>query len=135
MIIHANLVFYGFYLMLVEKVDLRFKTYKRNLIAFCGLAMLGFVMNSMLAQYETNFLYLRKPPMDNLPVLNLNNGYFVYILILIFLAISLLTIVHLPFMITRKRRVESLNWLKNIARNSDIFFITGYTINSFRKGT
>ena len=91
-------------------------------------------MNSMLAQYETNFLYLRKPPMDNLPVLNLNNGYFVYILILIFLAISLLTIVHLPFMITRKRRVESLNWLKNIARNSDIFFITGYTINSFRKG-
>lgn len=103
MIIHANMVFYGFYLMFVEKVDLTFKTYKRNLIAFSALAMLGLTMNSVLAQYNTNFLYLRKPPMDNLPILNLNNGYFVYIIILVAIAISLLTIVHLPFMLKNKK--------------------------------
>lgn len=103
MIIHANMVFYGFYLMLVEKIDLGFKTYKRNLISFSGLGMLGLSMNSILESYNVNFLYLRKPPMDNLPILNLNNGYFVYIITLIIVAILLLTIVHLPFMIKRKR--------------------------------
>ena len=106
MIIHSNMVFYGFYLMFVEKVDLSFKTYKRNLIAFSALAMLGLTMNSILAQYNTNFLYLRKPPMDNLPILNLNNGYFVYIIILVAIAISLLTIVHLPFMLKKNKKIN-----------------------------
>ena len=101
MIIHANMVFYGFYLMLVEKVDLSFKTYKRNLISFSALGMLGLMMNSILAQYKTNFLYLRKPPMDNLPILNLDNGYFVYLITLIVVAILLLTLVHFPFMMKK----------------------------------
>jgi len=104
MIIHANLVFYGFYLMLVEKTDLSVKTYIRNLISFSLFTMIAFTLNSMLEQYKTNFLYLRKPPMDNLPILNLNNGYFAYILTLILIAISLLTIVHLPFMIKKKEK-------------------------------
>ena len=99
MIIHGNLVFYGFYLMLVEKIDLGVKTYVRNLIAFSGFAMLGFMMNSILEAYNTNFLYLRKPPMDNLPILNLNNGYLAYIATLIFVAVLLLTSVHLAFII------------------------------------
>ena len=108
MIIHANMVFYGFYLMLVERVDLGFKTYKRNLISFSGLGMLGLTMNSILESYNVNFLYLRKPPMDNLPILNLNNGYFVYIITLIIVAISLLTIVRLPFMIKKNKPVNIL---------------------------
>ena len=108
MIIHANMVFYGFYLMLVEKIDLGFKTYKRNLISFSGLGMLGLSMNSILESYNVNFLYLRKPPMDNLPILNLNNGYFVYIITLIIVAILLLTVVHLPFMIKKNKPVNIL---------------------------
>jgi hypothetical protein len=102
MIIHANLVFYGFYLMLVEKVDLSFKVYIRNLIAFAGFAMFGLMMNSILEIYNTNFLFLRNPPMDNLPILNLNNGYFGYLIALICIAVGLLTIVHLPFMVKKK---------------------------------
>ena len=104
----CNMVFYGFYLMLVEKIDLGFKTYKRNLISFSGLGMLGLTMNSILESYNVNFLYLRKPPMDNLPILNLNNGYFVYIITLIIVAILLLTIVHLPFMIKKNKPVNIL---------------------------
>ena len=102
MIIHMNLTFYGFYLMLVEKVDLSFKTYKRNLLILSGCAMMGLTMNSMLAQYNVNYFFLRKPPVDNLPILNLNNGYFVYLAVLIAIAISLITIIHLPFMIKKK---------------------------------
>ena len=103
MVVHGNLVFYGFYLMLVEKVDLTKKTYLRNLIAFSGLAMLGFNMNSILQAYNTNFLFLRKPPMDNLPILNLNNGYLVYVITLAIIAVLLLTIVHLPFMLKKEK--------------------------------
>ena len=103
MVVHGNLVFYGFYLMLVEKVDLTKKTYIRNLIAFSGLAMLGFNMNSILQAYNTNFLFLRKPPMDNLPILNLNNGYLVYVITLAIIAVLLLTIVHLPFMLKKEK--------------------------------
>ena len=98
MIIHANLVFYGFYLMLIEKVDLSFKTYKRNLLFLIIFAYIGLNMNSILAAYGANYLYLRVPPMDNLPILNLNNGYFVYIIHLVSVAILLITLVHLPFM-------------------------------------
>lgn len=103
MIIHGNLVFYGFYLMLVEKIDLSVRVYRRNLVALSGFAMLALMMNSILAQYNTNFLYLREPPMENLPVLNLDHGYFVYVLILVAVAIGLLTAVHLPFMLKKKR--------------------------------
>jgi hypothetical integral membrane protein (TIGR02206 family) len=103
MVVHGNLVFYGFYLMLVEKVDLTKKTYIRNLIAFSGLAILGFNMNSILQAYNTNFLFLRKPPMDNLPILNLNNGYLVYVITLAIIAVLLLTIVHLPFMLKKEK--------------------------------
>jgi hypothetical integral membrane protein (TIGR02206 family) len=103
MVVHGNLVFYGFYLMLVEKVDLTKKTYIRNLIGFSGLAMLGFNMNSILQAYNTNFLFLRKPPMDNLPILNLNNGYLVYVITLAIIAVLLLTIVHLPFMLKKEK--------------------------------
>ena len=106
MIIHANMVFYGFYLMLVEKVYLGLKTYKRNLISLSGFGMLGMMMNSILAEYKVNFLYLRKPPMDNLPILNLNNGYYVYIVTLVVIVILLLTLVHLPFMIKEKKRLK-----------------------------
>ena len=64
--------------------------------------MMGLTMNSMLAQYNVNYFFLRKPPVDNLPILNLNNGYFVYLAVLIAIAISLITIIHLPFMIKKK---------------------------------
>ena len=65
--------------------------------------MLGFNMNSILQAYNTNFLFLRKPPMDNLPILNLNNGYLVYVITLAIIAVLLLTIVHLPFMLKKEK--------------------------------
>ena len=104
MIVHGNLIFYGFYLMLIEKVDLSKKVYTRNLISLAGFAMIGLMMNSILENYGTNFLFLRKPPMDNLPILNLDNGYFVYLLSLTAIAIVIFTLVHLPFMVKKSEK-------------------------------
>jgi uncharacterized membrane protein YwaF len=63
MLIHGVLVFYGFYLMLIEKVDLSLNTFFKNLGLLVVIVLIGMFMNSVLEQYGTNFLYLRMPPM------------------------------------------------------------------------
>ena len=103
MLIHGVLVFYGIYLAAVEKVDLSFKTYLNNLKLLLGVTLVAFLMNSVLEQYKTNFLFLRVPPMDNLPLLNLNNGWYVYFLTLAAVACILVLLVQLPFMILSAR--------------------------------
>lgn len=104
MLIHGVLVFYGIYLATIEKVDLSFKTYFNNLKLLACVTLVAFLMNSILEQYNTNFLFLRVPPMDNLPLLNLNNGWYVYFLTLTIIACSLMFLVQLPFMLINKKK-------------------------------
>ena len=103
MLIHGVLVFYGIYLAAVEKVDLSFKAYFNNLKLLVCVTAVAFLMNSVLEQYKTNFLFLRVPPMDNLPLLNLNNGWYVYFITLAIIACVLMLLVQLPFMLLNKR--------------------------------
>ena len=106
MLIHGTLVFFGFYLMLIEKVDLTFRAFLNNLKLLALVVIFGFLMNSVLEQYNTNFLFLRKPPMDGLPVLNLDNGWYVYFVILALVACTLLFLVQLPFIIKGARKKQ-----------------------------
>ena len=103
MLIHAVLVFYGLYLMLIERVDLSLRAYVSNLKILLGIVALGFLMNSVLEAYETNFLFLRKPPMEGLPILNLDHGWYVYFLTLAAIACLLVFLVHLPFVILKAK--------------------------------
>ena len=107
MLIHGVLVFYGIYLACVEKVDLSIKAYFNNLKLLLGVTLLAFLMNSVLEEYETNFLFLRVPPMENLPLLNLDNGWYVYFLTLTAVACMLLFAVQLPFMLLNRKRAGS----------------------------
>lgn len=104
MLIHGALVFYGFYLALVERVDMSFKAYLTNLKLLLAVTVVAFLMNSVLEEYNTNFLFLREPPMENLPILNLNNGWFVYFISLAIVACLLLLLVHIPFIIGSARK-------------------------------
>ncbi len=108
MLIHGTLVFYGLYLGVVERVDMSFKAYLTNLKLLLAVVMVAFLMNSVLEQYDTNFLFLRKPPMEGLPILNLDHGWFVYFICLACVACLLLLLVHLPFILcaAKKRREE-----------------------------
>lgn len=99
MLIHGVLVFYGLYLMIVEKVDLSFKAYITNLKLLLVVVVMAFLMNSVLGEYGTNFLFLREPPMENLPLLNLNNGWGVYFITLSIIACLLLFLIHIPYII------------------------------------
>jgi uncharacterized membrane protein YwaF len=107
MLIHGVLVFYGIYLACVEKVDLSLKAYFNNLKLLVGVTLIAFLMNSVLEEYETNFLFLREPPMDNLPLLNLDNGWYVYFLTLAAVACILVLLVQLPFMIIGAKRAKN----------------------------
>lgn len=109
MLIHAVLVFYGIYLAVVEKVDLSIKVYFRNLKLLLVVTLAAFLMNSVLEQYKTNFLFLRVPPMKNLPLLNLDNGWYVYFLTLAALACILVFLFQLPFMILSARKKDEKN--------------------------
>ena len=84
---------------LKERVDLSLRAYVSNLKILLGIVALGFLMNSVLEAYETNFLFLRKPPMEGLPILNLDHGWYVYFLTLAAIACLLVFLVHLPFVI------------------------------------
>lgn len=108
MLIHGVLVFYGCYLMLVEKVDLSIKAYLNNLQMLLAVTAVAFMMNSILEQYNTNFLFSRQPPMDGLPILNFNHGWYVYFLTLALIACTLVLLVQLPFIIKdlKKRKQE-----------------------------
>ena len=99
MLIHGVLVFYGIYLAFVERVDLSFRAYRNNLKLLLCVTLVAFMMNSVLEQYKTNFLFLRVPPMKGLPILNLNHGWYVYFLSLAAVACILVLLVHLPFMV------------------------------------
>lgn len=107
MLIHGTLVFYGFYLALVERVDMSFRAYLNNLKLLAAVTMVAFLMNSVLERYNTNFLFLRVPPMENLPILNLNNGWYVYFITLALIACLLLLLVHLAFILgTAKKKTK-----------------------------
>ncbi len=99
MVAHGVLVFYGLYLVAIEKVDLTLKAYFSNLQLLLATAIFAFMMNSILVDGNANFFFLRKPPMDGLPILNLDHGWFVYIISLSIVACVLILLIQLPFII------------------------------------
>lgn len=98
-IYHAALIAFGFYIVLFNHVKLTIKVYLRNLMYIGAFAMLCSWLNGVLSIYNVNYLFLSKPPMEGLPILNTNNGYWVYLITLISIAFTLLTLFHLPFII------------------------------------
>lgn len=104
---HAGIIWYGLYLLISKQASLGLKSYKNNMLYLFGMMFVMLWVNSVLQVYDTNFFYLVRPPMDNLPILNLNNGWFVYFISLITVALVLFTLLHLPFIIVEHRNSKS----------------------------
>ena len=96
---HAGLVWLALYFIRTRQVDMGRKAYGRNLLILLGLAGLMIYVNGALFAYGTNFMFLTRPPMEGLPILNLGHGWYGYFLSLAALAVALMTLVHLPFML------------------------------------
>lgn len=104
---HAGLVWMAAYLLRTKQVDMGHRAYVRNLLILVAVAVLMIYVNGAFFAYGTNFMFLTRPPMEGLPVLNLNHGWYVYFLSLAALAVTLMTLVHLPWMIAERRHVKA----------------------------
>lgn len=95
---HAGLLWWALYLLCTKQVDLGWKAYARNLAVLGSMLFIMIWVNSALSVYDTNFWYVVRPPADNLPLLNLDNGWLCYFLTLVAIGLFVLTVTHLPAM-------------------------------------
>ena len=102
-VFHGGLVWYGLYFLLTGQVTLDLTAYLRNVVLLLGLAFLMIYVNGALSAYGVNFMFLTRPPMEGLPILNLDHGWYCYFLTLGALALGALTLVHLPFLLRQKK--------------------------------
>ncbi len=103
-IYHAALMWFSIHLVITGQVELGKKAYLRNLLIVTALIFVLLYIDSALAVYGVNYGYLREPPMDGLPILNLDRGWFCYFIILLAIVYGSLTIVHTPFMIKEAKQ-------------------------------
>lgn len=90
-IYHAFLIFFSIYCLKQRFVNWSWGVYLRNIKYLGAIALVVTWINSMLSGVlpRVNFMYLVRPPMEGLPVLNLNHGWIVYFLTLLGLVFSL----------------------------------------------
>ena len=100
---HAGLLWFALYLLCSGNARLGRRAFVRNMLFLLALVLLNFYTNSVLSAYGTNFMYLVRPPMENLPFLNLDHGWYVYFLHLVSLGCGIMLFFHLPFILREKR--------------------------------
>ena len=96
---HAGLLWFSLYLIVSKNARLGLRSYLKNVAVLLSLVLAMLYVNSILSQYNTNFMYLVRPPMKNLPFLNLNSGWYVYFMHVLSLGAALVSLFHLPFII------------------------------------
>lgn len=114
-IYHSALMWFALHSLITSAVEMGAKAYVRNIGCSFALFFLMIYVNSLLSVYDVNFCFVRKPPMEGLPFLNLNHGWYCYFIHLIVMVFSLITLVHLPFLLrerTKKNGKESENGLQ-----------------------
>ena len=105
---HAYIVGFAIYLISKKIITIETKTLFRNLGILFGIMFIGIWINSMLSDKAVNFLYLSRPPMDNLPLLNLDHGWYVYFFTLIGIAVILMMLLHIPFIIVNNHKKKTI---------------------------
>lgn len=108
-IFHAFLIFFAIYILKYKLVKWTWQLYFKNLGYLGCFALICMWINSALSGVlpRVNFMYLVRPPMENLPILNLNHGWAVYFITLIVLGVALLGIFH--FIVTFVENKKSKN--------------------------
>ena len=101
---HAGLLWWGLHLICSKQVDLGLQAYLRNLKVLGGMLLMMIWVNSALSVYDTNFWFVVRPPAEDLPLLNLNNGWLCYFLTLVGIGLFALTLTHLPAILRERKK-------------------------------
>lgn len=104
---HAGLMWFAIYLIISGEAKLNFKSLLENTGVLVLLSFIMLYVNGALSVYDTNFFYLTRPPMENLPYLNLDKGWYVYFGRMLFLGILLMLLFHLPFIIKNRKSLSA----------------------------
>lgn len=100
---HAGLMWFSLYLLLSGRAQMTGRSLLRNLGLLLGLTFVMLYVNGALSVYGTNFMYVVRPPMEGLPYLNLNHGWYAYLLRLMALGAVLVVSFQLPFILRQKK--------------------------------
>ncbi len=101
---HAVMVWFAIYLVATKQVDLGIRAWINNLITAGSLAVIMLWVNGSLQEYDTNFWFVVRPPVDGLPILNLDNGWYAYFGALVLCGLVGISAVHLPFIIKEAKK-------------------------------
>ncbi|MDR3021596.1 MAG: YwaF family protein [Clostridiales bacterium] len=106
---HMMLVFLGLYMLFTRPIKFDFRTYLYSLGALGACLIFAIYINSMFGgpAQELNFWFIAYPPMPNLPLLNLEHGWYIYVINLALVGFVLTSLTYVPIVIC---------WFKN--RNS-----------------
>ena len=114
-IFHGTIIFFAIYALKENIVTYTWKCFIRNLSYLGALALLVTWINSILSvtNPKVNFFYLCRPPMENLPILNLNNGWLAYFLTVVSIALLFMFMFHFIMIkinkkITTKQHINTL---------------------------
>ncbi len=105
---HAGMTWFAIYLVATGQVRLGIRAWRVNLVTLFILVVSMIWVNSILQAYDTNFWYVVRPPVDGLPLLNLDHGWFAYFGVLLLLGFVGLTAVHLPFMLREYKQARRM---------------------------
>ncbi len=98
-IYHAVMVWFAIYIIITKQTSLGLRTWLINLVSLFCLVIIMIWVNGALQEYDTNFLYVVRPPADGLPLLNLDHGWYAYFGTLLGCGLVGVSAVHLPFII------------------------------------
>lgn len=129
---HAFLLIYGLYIPISKVVKIDTKMYLNTCVCLIGLFLVSIYINGLIAVPSQDvingagevigsteglyvwFFYSTKPPIEDLPILNLENGWFMYILSILLIGIVMVTLVHIPFFIKDYKEHKQLKNKKEV---------------------
>lgn len=102
-IYHGYLVGFAVYLVMSKTIIITWTTLFRNIAILFMFSIFAIYLNGIMQYANTNYMFVSRPPIDGLPILNLNQGWYVYYLKLSMTAVVLLFLIHFPFILFSKK--------------------------------
>lgn len=105
-IFHTMLTVFAISIVTKKQIKITLKSHLQTLLMITLMFVSSVWLNAILSDTGsnsvdsyTNFFYSMRPPLEGLPLLNLNNGWFVYFFTIVGIGFISITLLQLPFII------------------------------------
>lgn len=128
---HASLLIYGLYIPMSKVVEIDTKMFVNTCVCLVALFFVSVYINGLVSIPSMDvinngevigtteglyvyFFYSTEPPLEGLPILNLNNGWWGYIISILIIGIVAMSLTHIPFFIKdyKKYKLAKQNIVK-----------------------